>query len=356
MFLPVVIREKLHTVYKKLECREHHLSYLFLELTRSCNLTCRHCGSDCSSNESAVSLTTDSWLKILDSIAEQFNPLPFLVLTGGEATIHPDFKLIIEKISTLGFKWGLVSNGYSIDQSLVNLFDTNNISSITISLDGTQEIHNWLRCKPDSFQNVLSTLDLLSKSKCAIKDVVTCVHRKNIDDLDNIAQILIDKKIGLWRLFRIFPSGRAKDNEELTMSDQETRRMLDWIASNKKSLLKRGLDCNFSCEGFLPFALDSKVRNAPFFCRAGINMASILCDGTITGCSNNAPQFHVGNIQKDNLGYLWQHSFTQFRDKSWVRKTSCQSCRHINQCEGGSIHLWRNSMVKPDFCYKDCFK
>jgi hypothetical protein len=41
--------------------------------------------------------------------------------------------------------------------------------------------------------------------------------------------------------------------------------------------------------------------------------------------------------------------------RSWVKETACGSCDHLKNCQGSSIHLWRGSMVKPDFCYADCF-
>jgi MoaA/NifB/PqqE/SkfB family radical SAM enzyme len=122
-----------------------------------------------------------------------------------------------------------------------------------------------------------------------------------------------------WRLFPIFPAGRAQDNPELLLSPEQTREMIEWVMAHKKSLLKQGLVVNLSCEGWLPWHIDRQVRDTPFFCRAGVNIASILCDGIITGCPNNSARFFEGNILHENFGYVWQNGFTQFRTHSWIR-------------------------------------
>ncbi len=356
MIIPDIFRENAHKIYKKMERDENSLLYLFLEITRKCNLNCRHCGSDCKAEVNTRELTTDSWIKILEDIARSFKPLPTIVLTGGEAILHQNFYRIVNKINSLNFRWGLVSNGYSLDKDQIKKLEDNNIYSLTISLDGMEINHNWLRKKKDSYSKTLRALHYLSKSNIPIKDVVTCVNPLNLNELGNISEVLLKNGISSWRLFRIFPAGRAKDNQELQMSYIETKEMISWIKDNKKNLHKRGLDVSLSCEGWLPFRIDKDVRNQPFFCRAGINIASILSDGTVTGCSNNDSNFYEGNVLNDNFLYLWKNAFRNFRNRDWVSKTSCGKCEKLKSCEGGSIHLWRDKIQSPEFCYADCFK
>ncbi len=356
-FLPVPVKGHLHRLYKKAECRDHQLLYLFLEITRACNLSCRHCGSDCrAETASGGELTTASWIKVLEYIAATFSPPPVIVLTGGEPLIHPDIGTIIRKCNALHLQWGLVSNGYCLDDATFKTLESNNIGSITISLDGTEKSHNWLRGKADSYQKAMRAIQLVAKSDLPQKDVVTCVNPQNLYELDAIAGLLIENKMPSWRLFRIFPSGRAKGNKSLLLSIAETRILIDWLAAKKTGLRKSGLDVNFSCEGFVPFSIDIKIRNQPFFCRSGVNIASILCDGTITGCSNNSGMFFEGNILRDDFASVWTTKFKQFRDRSWVLQSSCGTCKNLTDCQGGSLHLWRNNMTRPDFCYMDCFQ
>jgi len=194
-------------------------------------------------------------------------------------------------------------------------------------------------------------MDAIANSNLKYKDAVTCVYPDNIDELNEIAEILIAKKFTSWRLFRIFPSGRAFENDELQLTFKQTHEMINWIAENKTRYKKLGLTINLSCEGWLPFETDSKVRDGYFFCRAGINIASILSDGNITGCTNNHESFYTGNILTDDFNTVWNNNFDNFRKRNWIDKTVCKSCEHIKACDGGSIHLWELGQEKPKFCY-----
>ena len=59
-----------YDAYRRLETRQHRLMYLFLEITRKCNLSCLHCGSDCGRESVGEELTTESWLKLIDDIRD----------------------------------------------------------------------------------------------------------------------------------------------------------------------------------------------------------------------------------------------------------------------------------------------
>jgi radical SAM protein with 4Fe4S-binding SPASM domain len=91
------------------------------------------------------------------------------------------------------------------------------------------------------------------------------------------------------------------------------------------------------------------VRTEPFFCRAGVSIASILCDGTVTGCPNNPPALAVGNVRQTDFARLWDDSFGPFRDRSWMRRDQCAACGPFKDCRGGSIHLWadRDRLSEP---------
>ena len=353
MVLKTKIKSKLHSIYKKIEIKEHKLSYLFLEITRKCNLNCLHCGSDCKADINFPELTTESWFKIIDYFEKTYSKSLALILTGGEPLIHPDIYKITKYIKNKGMRWGMVTNGISLSKSKLDRLIEAGIYSITLSLDGLEENHNWLRNSPNAFKKTFSALQEIGKSNIYFKDVVTCVSPKNLYELNDIANLLIENNIENWRIFRIFPSGRAKNNADLSLTFEQTQKMLNFIAKNKKSYFKKGLNLNLSCEGWVTMDKDIQVRDNPFFCRAGVNIASVLSDGTITGCTNNSEAFHVGNILKDNFANLWENNFDIFRERKWLENTNCTNCKHIKQCNGSSIHLWETLKdKKPKFCYE----
>jgi radical SAM protein with 4Fe4S-binding SPASM domain len=346
------LQSRLHNIYKEREIKNHHLQYVFLEITKRCNLNCLHCGSDCKKEVLSAELTTDSWIKIITYLKNRFSKSIAFVITGGEPLMNSDVYKIGSFINENGMRWGMVTNGIMLNLNHLDNLIKSGISSITLSLDGLADSHNWLRNNESAFTRTIQALKIIAQSDIEFRDVVTCVSPKNIHELENIAQLLIEHGIPNWRLFRIFPSGRALSNPELKLSFDKTKQLLQWIKVNRPVYLKKGLNMNLSCEGWIPFEQDKKLRDFPFFCRSGINIASILSDGTITGCSNNSEGFHVGNILNDNFGYLWENHFELFRTKKWLANTVCADCKHIKSCKGSSIHLWDLGDSKPKFCYE----
>jgi radical SAM protein with 4Fe4S-binding SPASM domain len=345
------LQNRLHNIYKEREIKNHHLQYVFLEITKRCNLDCLHCGSDCKKEVQSAELTTDSWIKIITYLKNRFSQSISFVITGGEPIMNIDVYKIGSFIHQNGMRWGMVTNGMMLNSDNLDNLINSGISSITLSLDGLADSHNWLRNNKSAFARTIEALKIIALSDIKFRDVVTCVSPKNFDELDRIAKLLIEFGIPNWRLFRIFPSGRARNVDELKLSFEDTGKLLDWIKKNKSIYKRKGLNLNLSCEGWVPFEQDKELRDFPFFCRSGINIASILSDGTITGCSNNSAGFHVGNIMKDNFGNLWENQFEIFRSKKWLKDTDCSDCKHVGSCQGSSIHLWDLGDSKPKFCY-----
>jgi len=345
------IQSTAHRYYKKFEIKDHNLLYLFLEITRKCNLKCLHCGSDCIADAQSPELTTDSWLKIIDYFCERYSPELTFVITGGEPLVHKDMITIVTRIKNNNRRWGMVSNGMALNPEKFKALVDAGLYSITLSIDGLENAHNKLRNNPIAFNKAITALEIVGKSALKFKDAVTCVYPDNLNQLNAVAELLVDKGITSWRLFRIFPSGRAENNASIQLSFSQTQQMLDWIKTNKPVYAERGLNINLSCEGWLPFSEDKQLRDEPFFCRAGVNIASVLCDGHITGCSNNDKSFYRGNILNDDFSYVWENNFNDFRQREWTSNTVCNDCEHVKECMAGSIHLWNFGEKKPKFCY-----
>ena len=345
------IRQSAYKKYASYETQTHNLLYLFFEITQKCNLNCIHCGSDCSSNSNMNELTTDSWLKIIDYIKKTFDPLPVIVITGGEPLVHPDLFTITKALSENGFPWGMVTNGFTLNQQKVDTLIEHKIDSITLSFDGDAESVNYIRNTPKAYDRILNALSLIGKSNIPVKDAVTCVYPGNLNKLTWIADTLLEYGMNSHRLFRIFPMGRAEGNKNLYLDFKQSNKIISWIKENRIQYKKRGLNVSFSCEGYIPFGDDLKVRDEPFFCRSGINIASILCDGTITGCNNNGSDFYQGNIMENDFATIWQDGFKDYRNKDWAKTGICTDCIEWNNCQGSSIHLRNKSDCGPQFCY-----
>ncbi|MBX7255609.1 MAG: TIGR04133 family radical SAM/SPASM protein [Candidatus Hydrogenedentes bacterium] len=322
--------------YRRAQTALHELTYLFWECTLRCDLCCRHCGSDCRRESETRDMPLADFLRVLDEVAKHQRPSKImLALTGGEPLLRHDLEECGAAFRDRGFPWGMVSNGYSLTaERLARLLDSG-LRSLTISLDGLEESHNWLRRRPDSFERTLNAVTLLGRNPGLTSDVVTCVNQKNYGELGDIRQLLIDKGIRRWRLFTIFPKGRAEDEPLLDISGAQLRDLLEFIQQTRR---EGSILASYSCEGFLG-AYEGTVRDSFYWCRAGINVGSVLADGSISACPSLRGDYIQGNIYRDSFWDCWENRFQVMRDRSWTKTGCCADCSAYCWCEGNGLHL-----------------
>ena len=341
-------RKTRSNLFKKAETWIHELNYLFWECTSRCNLNCLHCGSDCSKNSSHRDMPLADFLKALDTIESKSDNF-IVVITGGEPLLRDDLELCGREIRKRGMRWGMVSNGFLYNQQRHITLLNAGMGSLTLSLDGLENTHNWLRNSRASFSKVDNAISIAASSARLNFDVVTCVNKRNISELQSIYDYLVDKGAKAWRLFTITPIGRAKNNQDLFLTDFQYKELLDFISLKRKL---KSIDVKFSCEGYVG-RYELKVRDNSFFCRAGINIGSVLIDGSISACPNIDRSFAQGNIYKDNLYKIWQSKFLPFRDRSWTKTGKCATCADYKHCQGNGLHYWHGDKQNVLICHNE---
>jgi radical SAM protein with 4Fe4S-binding SPASM domain len=169
-------------------------------------------------------------------------------------------------------------------------------------------------------------------------NVVTCSTRRNFDELPHLRQFLADKGVKDWRIFTVFPSGRAARIPELQLTGHQFTQLMEFI----RDCRREGFHVSYGCEGFLG-KYEMEVRDNFYQCNAGINTASILADGSISGCPSIRANFHQGNIYNDRFIDVWEKGFQPFRNRSWTRKSQCADCKMFRYCEGNGMHLYNDN-------------
>ncbi|MCQ2267998.1 MAG: TIGR04133 family radical SAM/SPASM protein [Bacteroidaceae bacterium] len=315
----------------------HPLRQLFWECTLRCNLHCLHCGSDCKNIATTPDMPAEDFLKAVDQVLPHVDPHKLMVIiSGGEPLVRKDLEEVGRELHRREMPWGMVSNGLLLTPERLQSLMAAGLTAMTISLDGMEEDHNWMRGNPASFQCALRAISLLSQTRLAW-DVVTCVNRRNVKYLPELRQLLIEVGVKHWRLFTIFPVGRAKEHPDLQLPDDDFRYLLDFIAENRKQP-DNPIELQFACEGFLG-DYEGKVRNNLYQCHAGITVASVLIDGSISACTSIRSKFYQGNIYQDNLWEVWENRFENYRNRSWAKQGECADCDMFRYCEGNGMHL-----------------
>lgn len=315
----------------------HELRNLFWECTLRCNMSCRHCGSDCKQAPAVKDMPARDFLKAIGDIEPHVDPhKTFITFTGGEALVRDDIEDVGLELYRREFPWGIVTNGLLLDERRLESLLRSGMHSITVSFDGFEADHNWIRRNERSFERADHAVKMLVATPELAWDIVTCVNPRNYARLEDFKEYLISIGVRDWRLFSIFPMGRASENKELQLSDEQFRGLFDFI---KQTRAEGRIHASYGCEGFLG-SYEGQVRDYYFHCRAGVQVASVLVDGSISGCTSIRSNFHQGNIYKDNLWDVWQNGFQVYRDRSWAKKGDCAGCDLWRFCEGGGMHLY----------------
>lgn len=101
-----------------------------------------------------------------------------ICLTGGKPLPYPDFKKIISIVNKLNFPWGITSNGILIDEDMAETLKSNEIGSITISLDGSETTHDKFRNCIGAYDKTLKAIKHLKNNNISVQ-VTTVVHIGN---------------------------------------------------------------------------------------------------------------------------------------------------------------------------------
>ena len=293
------------------------LHSLFFELTVKCNEHCLHCGSMCGDVSEEATLTTDEWKRVIDEVKRDFGTkYPRLCITGGEPLLHRDFFEIMNYAHAAGFSWGMTTNGTLITPEIAHRLEEAGMSTVSVSVDGLKETHEWFRQSPGSYEKTMAGIkNLLNERAFNHVQVTTVVHKRNITELDKLYEIMKGLGIRSWRVINIEPIGRARSNPDLMLEKKDYKYVLDFI---KQHRFEDKMEVVYGCSHYLPLDYEREVRPWYFLCNAGVYVASIMYNGNIGAC--------LDIERRPELDYRY--------------------------CAGDSFHTWNFDKMEPYICLK----
>jgi len=334
--------------------RTHPLRYLFWEATLRCNLNCLHCGSDCVCDNSteADELSVETVKAELRAIAAVYPPerITFAII-GGEPLVRKQAMLEVGAYANdLGYHWGITTNGMLLDQKTILQLKAAGLQTISVSLDGLQPQHDALRNCQGAYPKVISAVETLLSDRFWRKfDVICCVSRINIHTLSGFLQSLRDLGLPAVRFTPVFSRGRAVQNSQLMLKDQDYRYLLKFVAENRAEF--DDIDISLSEEGYWGPEWESRIRKSLHYCASGIQIGSILYNGDIIGCPSMSRAFVQGNLQEASFVETWQTRFQLYRQgRKEIFSGQCGDCDHWELCEGGGLHLLQPDGITPNQC------
>lgn len=343
--------------YRKTLYEKPILKDLFLEVTTRCNARCEHCGSSCGDKIVKDEISAEYLKNTLLDISKKYNANEILLnVTGGEPLLRKDLFEIMEYATSLGFRWGMTSNGMLINDDILKKMEETKMETISISLDGMKETHENFRKVFNSFDKIIENIKKLQQvPTIKIVQVTTVANKKNLHELEEVYKLMKQLNVISWRVINVDPIGRAKENKDILLDSKDYIYLWNFIKEKREENI---LNVEYGCSHYLDLNYEKEIRDTYFICSAGLYVASILSNGDISVCPNveRRPQFIQGNIKNDNFVDIWENGFKIFRNENRTKCDKCSKCIKWKYCLGDSFHTWNFDDNRPNFCIKDILK
>ena len=342
------LSEFMDGLYKKPKLRN-----LFWEATAQCNLSCKHCGSSCDSKMPEDSLTSKEMCGFFYQLSNDFSPNEVMIyITGGEPLLRPDLFDVMEQAAKLGFFWGMTTNGTLLTDSIIERMIQTNCKTLSVSLDGLEQSHNYLRdC--DCFDEVIKNINkLVATERFSNIQVTSVIHKSNIHELRYVHELLESLDVDSWKLTNIEPIGRANQMKDIFLSANEFVELFEFVRACRQNPSK--IHVAYGCSHYATLEYERDIRDHYYFCGTGIITASILYNGDIYVCPDVERRNDLiqGNIREDNFSEVWHNRFKQFRVRRDKRSSTCIDCDDAFFCRGDSTHTWDFDENIPKCCLK----
>jgi len=194
---------------------------LYFETTQACDLVCDHCRASAQKEAAPDQLSAEQAARLIDQIAA-FPRKPTLVFTGGDPLKRPDLFDLIARARSHGLQVALTPSATPLatHEALAEA-KAAGVSRLGISLDGPDALtHDGFRGWCGSFERTLEMLGSAARLGLPVQ-VNTTICRRNFERIDDIAELLSDKRIAMWAAFFLVPVGRGLQLERLTAEECE---------------------------------------------------------------------------------------------------------------------------------------
>src|SRR5215831_7235846 len=179
------------------------------EVTQACDLACMHCRACAQPKRHPLELSTDEGKCLIDEIAEM--KVPVFVLTGGDPIKRPDLFELIEYAKEVGVRVSLTPSATPLlTREIIHRLKLSGLARLAVSLDGSnRETHDAFRGMAGSFERTMEAIEWANEAGLPVQ-INTTFSRRNYEDFESIASLIESKKIALWSVFFLVPTGRGK--------------------------------------------------------------------------------------------------------------------------------------------------
>lgn len=320
------------------------------ELTRACKLSCLHCPVGAQQRRSPLELSTYEAYKTLDQIVAM-QPEEILI-SGGDPLEREDIYQLLDYARRRGLQPGMmISATPSLTGAAMGKLKRNGLSRLIVSIDSTvPERHDGARGISGQFAATLLALRWARTAGLAI-EVNTLVTRRNVGDLETIAQLAGDVGVQRWNIYFVVPIGDSRRIDALSAEEVEQlfEKLLDLgnrvsfpirtfeAPHYRRFLMQKAMAARQeSIERFLDGSGGETALHETAHARATTDRSEIVFISH-TGEVSISPflPLTAGNVRYQPLGNLYRYGemFVALRDEANL-KGKCGRCEFRRLCGG----------------------
>ncbi len=310
------------------------LDTAYLEITKKCNFPCIHCflGSPSFTRQiSKEEMTLEDYRDVVIPSLDSAGVLGACI-TGGEPFLRKDSVDIMDLLDKANIDFGILTNGYFINNRTIDHLKRLQPRFIGISFDSHEkEIFEQIRGK-NRYKRVLQAIEGLNDAN--LNPNINCILFKGLNNsyqhIYNFIKFLDKKGISPHQITfdELVPEGEGKNLYKYLINEKETVKDIS-TAFREASMVDFG-------EIKKPEYKTKMSRSS--FCGLGQEIIYIGSKGDISLCpALSGERYIAGNILRDNFTDIWENSivFEPFRKLDLFKNSACSSCNMLKDCLGG---------------------
>jgi radical SAM protein len=322
---------------------------VYWEMTQACDLACKHCRAEAIPHHHPLELSTDEGRRLLRELRAFGEPLPHLVMTGGDALHRTDLFELISYASQLGLPVSVAPSATNrLSEHILQQFKALGVQSISLSLDGSSaDIHDTFRGVPGCFAGTLRAAQAAREARLPLQ-INTLVTADTLDDLPSIYELVKTLGIMRWSLFFLIGVGRGKSLQPITAVQAE--RLFHELYTHSKEApfaIKTTEACHFrrvayqrmQLEGLTPEEIQRTPIGRGFGIRDGNGIMFISHVGEVYP-SGFLP-LAAGNVRRESPTEIYRDAklFRRLRDLHQY-KGKCADCEFNKICGGSRARAY----------------
>jgi len=312
------------------------------EVTRRCNLHCRHCRASAANGPYAGELTLAEARALVDDIASFAKSI--LILTGGEPLLCPWLWDIIAHAREKGLKPVLGTNATLVDDKVAERIAASGVPRISVSIDfPTAKAHDAFRGDAGAFDAAIRGIAAVRRAGVEVQ-VNTTVTRLNRHLLPQLHDLAVSLGVQAFHPFLLVPTGRGADLAGVELSSAEYEETLLWVYRTQKASplqfkptdapqYQRIVRQQCAAEGCALPVGGPGMNAASKGCMAGTGFCFVSHVGDVQPCGYF--DMKVGNVRNRLFSELWAESpvFDDLRHPERL-KGKCGVCSYKTVCGG----------------------